>query len=247
MNYLTALADFSRIYCDADHQPPCVTSATRNNLAVYRNNVVENRVAALAESHPIVRSLVGEDFFAALARLYVDQHASGSANLHEDGTDLAGFLAVFPHVQDVPYLPDVVRLDLALHRAHYAPDCVGLTIQSLVDLAPEAMAEAVFKFHPACALVQSPDWPIGAILDFHHGGATPDMSAGAQSVWVWRDHWEIIDQAESICLACWLDGNRIEDGLQAATQCNAAFNPSGLLQRMFARGLVMAIKLGDKA
>ncbi|MEL6963263.1 MAG: DNA-binding domain-containing protein, partial [Pseudomonadota bacterium] len=41
---------------------------------VYRNNVVAGMTEALRATFPAVEKLVGEDFFAASARIYIDQN-----------------------------------------------------------------------------------------------------------------------------------------------------------------------------
>src|SRR5471032_1000470 len=46
----------------------------RDRLAVYRGNIVTNAVRALAATYPIIRKLVGIEFFAGLARAYYGQH-----------------------------------------------------------------------------------------------------------------------------------------------------------------------------
>lgn len=46
----------------------------QRRFSVYRNNVTVSLVDALASIFPTVQNLVGEDFFRAMARLYVAAH-----------------------------------------------------------------------------------------------------------------------------------------------------------------------------
>lgn len=245
MNYAAALADFSRGLEERGHVPQCLAGQTRPALDTYRNNLRENRVASLGESYPTVRAVVGEEFFAATARVYVAQVPSRSANLHEDGGDFSAFLESFAPVSDLPYLADVARLDWALYRAHYAPEMAALTGEALSGIALADFARARLVLHPAMALVQSTQWPIERILDYHHGGELPDLSAGGEAVWVWRDHWQRVGTAEAACLACWLAGSPIEEGLLAASLADAAFDPAPLLVQLFGRELVNEIRLEE--
>lgn len=242
MNYQTAIADFAAVFGNPGHAPQCITARTQANVALYPNNVQENRVAALADAFPTVQALVGAEFFAAMVRMYVAQYPANSANLHDDGADFSDFLIGFAHVQDVPYLPDVARLDLALHRSHYAVDWPALPVQVLSSIAADDFARSVLQLHPATCLVISGMWPIAAILEFHHGGAQPDWEIGGQAVWVWRDRCECIQAAPAACLNCWLQGASVEAGIAAAQAVDAQFDPAPLLLQLFNRQLVIGIK-----
>ena len=247
MNYAEAIDEFAAIFTDAQHAPLCVSLRSYEQLAIYRHNVRLNRVAVLAEIFPTIKALLGEAFFQALADVYVARYDSYSANLHDDGRDFADFLRDFPHVQDTPYLPDVARLDLALHRSHYAVDSPGLAIDALAAYPAEVFAQARFVFHPACVLVQSSQWPIASILDFHQGGAQPDWHAGGENVWVWRDHYQKCAADEIACLQVWCAGGVVEAGLDAAVDINPNFDPSNLLIRLFQHGHVIAIETGEQS
>src|SRR5450432_3798169 len=54
---------------------------THHRLAIYRGNIAANAARALAAIYPIVFKLVGNEFFAALARAYSRQHPSVSGDL----------------------------------------------------------------------------------------------------------------------------------------------------------------------
>ena len=60
-------------------------------LAVYRGNVYGNRTKALAAAYPIVRKIVGADFFDAMAREYARGNPAASGDLNEYGERLATF------------------------------------------------------------------------------------------------------------------------------------------------------------
>ncbi|MDR3413641.1 MAG: DNA-binding domain-containing protein [Formivibrio sp.] len=246
MNYAKALAEFSCGLESGGFMPECISEKTRPALSAYRNNVRENRVTSLASSYPTVCALVGNEFFEATARVYCERNPSASANLHEDGEPFPAFLASFPPVSDLPYLPDVARLDWALHRSHYAPDVAALPGEALASLPLADFANATPVLHPAMTLVQSWEWPIGSILDYHHGGPLPGGSKGGEAVWVWRDHWQCVTPAEAACLLRWLGGQRIEEGLLAASDVDAEFDSAPLLTQLLGNGLITDIRLGEK-
>ena len=87
-------------------------------VSVYRSNAFGNWAQALAGAYPIARKVVGADFFEGLAREYARAYPSASGDLNEYGAHLAEFVAAFPHTQDLPYLPDVARMEWLAHRAY---------------------------------------------------------------------------------------------------------------------------------
>ncbi|HSF63705.1 MAG TPA: DNA-binding domain-containing protein [Paracoccaceae bacterium] len=136
---------------------------------VYRNNVVAGLTAALEEGFPTVRALVGEAFFAAMAGVFLRAHPPASRLMMLYGADFPGFLADFPPVAALPYLPDVARLDLALRQSYHAADA---TPADLSALPPARMAAARLRLAPALRLVRSA-WPVWTIRAAHHGGPPP--------------------------------------------------------------------------
>jgi len=207
MTYAQTLAKFACIFSDVSAHPLPGQSA---GVEVYRNNQRANRRAALASAYPSILALVGADFFTELAHHYIATHPSPAANLHLDGAALPVFVRHYAPVADLPYLEDVARLDWALHHAHQAPDIPPLDPLLLAKLDQQQFGALRLKLHPALSLVSSREWPIGAILDFHHGAPSPNLSAGGQAVMVWRDRWQILGVGDAGLLRNLLAGQRLE-------------------------------------
>ena len=55
-------------------------------------------------------------FFGEAARQYIVGHPSLSGDLNDYGGEFAQFLAAYPHAADLPYLPDVARLEWAINN-----------------------------------------------------------------------------------------------------------------------------------
>lgn len=165
-NFAQALSDPGRAAPSDLLVPPGACLAER--FAVHRNNVHVSLVDALAERHPVVLALVGEEFFRALARAFVAVHKPRTAVLSEYGAELAQFIANFGPAQSVPYLPDVARLESAWHEAWSAADAHALGLRHLAPLTPEALAGARLSLHPATRIVASP-WPIADLWQAHQG------------------------------------------------------------------------------
>ena len=152
-------------------------------MAVYRGNVFGNWSAALAAAYPVVRRIVGAEFFDGMAREYAGAHPSQSGDLHEYGAQFAVYLESYPHSQDLPYLPDVARMEWLAHRAYYAADPPSFDFSRPTEV----------RLAPACALFES-DWPLACIWQAHQEGGEPekvDLDAGPDRVLVHRKGWRV--------------------------------------------------------
>ncbi|HEY5863731.1 MAG TPA: DNA-binding domain-containing protein, partial [Casimicrobiaceae bacterium] len=140
---------------------------TRARLRLYRGNVQVNARHALANAHPVCARLVGADFFDGLAYEYAARTPSRSGDLNEYGAGFAGFLAAFPPVSEqVPYLPDVAKLEWLVHLAHYAADAPPFDAAVLAGIPAAQLGQARLVPAPATALVES-RWPVASIWRAH--------------------------------------------------------------------------------
>ena len=138
-------------------------------LAIYRGNAQANAVKALTAIYPVTLQIVDTEFFDALARTYAKDSPSSSGDLNEYGENFGEFLAGFEPAQELPYLPDVARMEWRVHSAHYAADHARLLPARLAAIAEDGYPALRLTLHPACALVQSP-WPLARIWEIHQPG-----------------------------------------------------------------------------
>lgn len=162
---------------------------------VYRNNVVVSLTEALAEGFPVTQALVGERFFAAMARCFVVAQPPSSPILSDYGDALPDFIAAFPPAHGLPYLPDLARLERARVKAYHAADARALTAQDLAcHLAdPQRLPATRLALHPACAVLVS-EHAIVSLWAAHQGeGRIEDVDLRrAESALVLRDHDEVL-------------------------------------------------------
>ncbi|MFN3717592.1 MAG: putative DNA-binding domain-containing protein [Rhizobium rhizophilum] len=123
-------------------------------FAVYRNNVAVSLVDAMASIFPTVQNLVGEDFFRAMARLHVTAHPPTSPLLFTYGESFPTFLESFPPAADLPFLPDVARVERLWLDAFHAADAAPLDPAALAHIPAEDLASIRFNPHPATRLAQ---------------------------------------------------------------------------------------------
>ncbi|MCU0919338.1 MAG: DNA-binding domain-containing protein [Burkholderiaceae bacterium] len=153
---------FAAALLDASLPPPPGLHAWNGSdpsarFAVYRNNVVHSLVALLADTFPVVRQLVGDEFFDAMARLYVVDHPPTSPMMHRYGAGLPRWVADFEPATALPYLSDVAQLEWSRLCAFHAADAEPVETQAVVTLmqAPERLACASLALHPCVAVVRS--------------------------------------------------------------------------------------------
>jgi|CXWL01.1.fsa_nt_gi hypothetical protein len=89
---------------------------------IHRNHFVKSLSAALEKTFPAVVSLVDRRFFAYCADEFVRSDPPHAPCLFEYGSAFPEFLAVFPPCRSLPYLPDVARLEWAIHAVFHAAD-----------------------------------------------------------------------------------------------------------------------------
>jgi Putative DNA-binding domain len=157
---MTTQDSFARALLDADLAvPEGLTSwnlpRPARRFAVYRNNVVSGLIRALASRFPATEKIVGEAFFAQMAHAFIGLHPPRSPMLLRYGDDLAEFAASFEPAAELPYLPDVIRIEAARGRAYHAADRAPLDPETLAALPPERVPTLAFEMHPSLSILRS--------------------------------------------------------------------------------------------
>ena len=203
-------------------------------MAVYRGNVRGNRRGALAGAYPVARRIVGERYFERLADLYGATLPEASGDLHEYGEAFARFLESFEEAADLPYLPDVARLEWLVHRAYYAAEPRPFD--------PARPTEV--RVAPACALLAAA-WPAASIWTGHQEGGNPaavDLSAGPELALVHRPGWRVQVRAlrpgDHRLLAQLMAGASLGQALEAAVTVDPDFAPGAALAAWVQAGVI---------
>ncbi|MBI1171012.1 DUF2063 domain-containing protein [bacterium] len=141
-------------------------------FAVYRNNVIVGLIDALSDSFPVLRRVVGDDFFRAMAGFYARTEPPESPVLLAYGAGIPAFLEIFPPVAHLPYLPDLARLERAWVEAYHAAEAVPADVSPLLAMAPAMLGALRFGFHPSARLIRSA-FPVLTIWQMNQPGQTP--------------------------------------------------------------------------
>src|SRR6516162_884125 len=133
-----------------------------DRVSIYRNTSRIALTNALRLNYPAVQRLVGEDFFAAAADIFITKEPPRTAWLDFYGAAFPEFLERFRPAASLPYLADVARLERAVSRALHAADAKALAPVELADLPQIAQGSVSFVPHPSVGLLSS-KYPVDAI------------------------------------------------------------------------------------
>jgi hypothetical protein len=137
-------------------------------FAVYRNNVAVGLANALKSRFPVVEKIVGEEFFAAMAGIFVMEKPPRTPVLATYGDEFAGFIATFEPARKLSYLADVARLEAARTRAYHAADATPFGVAEFEALDASAVGSVRVDLHPSAEIVRSPH-PIVTIWTMNSG------------------------------------------------------------------------------
>jgi Putative DNA-binding domain len=203
----------------------------------------------LSAAYPVVRQVVGDEFFHGLAREYQRGTPSTSGDLTDFGASLAAFVAAFDHTRSLPYLPDLARLEWAVHRAGGAADAPDWDAAALGAVEPEQQAAIRFAWSPGLAVVESPH-PIARIWTIHQPGYDGEFSvdwACADTALVARDGFAVVvtecDAGDATFIRASLAGAPLGDAVAAALATHPGFDLGALLGRALAARLLCGFTL----
>lgn len=196
---MTTLFDLQNSFIQALINDDCISGLAahihENNLTakqriqIYRNNYMITLTGALKNIFPVILRLVGENFFNATVKEFVDKKFHTNGNLNEFGESFPTFLVNFIPAKALPYLPAVADFEWVCHTAYYAMDYLPLDLSRLKAISKEKYGLIKFKLHPSHRLLEY-QFPILDIWQMCQGSTAPestiDLSAGEQKLLVIR-------------------------------------------------------------
>ncbi len=216
--------EFSAALFDPRGMPAGLTTARGEadpaRFAIYRNNVTVALIKPLEARFPVLRRLVGDAFFRAMARDFIAVSRPASPLIMDFGDDLPDFLRSYRPAASVAYLDDVAALEAAWTRAYHARDAEPLALAELAKIPVEDLLARPLTPHPSAALVAS-GFPVGSIWAAHqHDDVRSVAGWTAETVLVVRPQYEvrvhIVPPADAAFAAGLLRGNPIGDAAQAS-------------------------------
>ncbi|KJZ20582.1 HvfC/BufC N-terminal domain-containing protein [Loktanella sp. S4079] len=187
---------------------------------VYRNNVAVSLTDALVAGFPVLHKLVGDQFFRAMAGVYLRKHPPKSPLMMYYGEEMPQFLRRFQPAQSLKYLPDIAKLEIAMRRAYHAADATPIDPQRLSEIAPNQLLSSRVRLAPALAIIRS-DYPIHAIYLANTTADAPAPIMRPETVLVTRPNLDpeihLISQASASCIATLMQGSPLGETLTDET------------------------------
>ncbi|MBN3759459.1 DNA-binding domain-containing protein [Burkholderia sp. Ac-20365] len=207
---------------------------------VYRNNVVTGLVDALKAAFPAVRRIVGDEFFAAMARIYAAHEPPESPVMLDYGETFSDFIAAFGPASSVPYLSDVARLERAWTQAYHAAEASAVDHALLARIEPDDLPHLRLTLHPSARVIRS-RFPVVQIWSMNiDGGDTSavDFTIGGEDALVLRPHAEVEIRTLPVGAAAFINAIAANQTMTEATTRaldeNAGFDLTGTLRDLFA-------------
>jgi len=216
-------------------------------LQAYRSNGHALAQRALAGTFPVTLQMLGQENFEALARAFWHASAPEKGDIAQWGIGLPEFISTAPQLAEEPQLPDVARVEWALHAAATAtdiqPDPTSFAL--LMEQDP-----ALLALLPASGLcVVDSLWPVVTIINAHltselsldHAAQRLRDGVGEAAV-IWRQGFKpMLREAmtgEAAFLAAVLAGLSLGTAPDAALESNSEFDFNQWLAAAVQSGLI---------
>lgn len=219
-------------------------------FSVYRNNVAVSLTEALEQTFPIVRKLIGEENFRAVAGAYLRADPPASPILSRYGAGFPAFLEGFEPLAHLGYLPDTARLERALVDSYHAADAPALDASVFATTPPERIGDLTLAFAPSVRLLRSP-WPIHGIWRFNTEDNAPQPPHHAQDILVTRPDYDpvprLLPPGGAALILALARGDTLGHAVGAATAEAPGFDLSPLLSLLMQDNALARAQLKDPA
>jgi hypothetical protein len=224
-----------------------------SRFAVYRNNVHSSLINALAAAYPVTLQLVGDEFFRAMAGLYVQASPPGSPLISEYGSSFADFIQGFEPASSVPYLADVARLERMRVCAYHAADAQPLGQQTVLQAlqGQTDLGKLRLQLHPSLTTLNSP-FAVVAVWAAHQAeGAIATLNPWhAQGALVLRQGLAVkvfaIDRGSVAFIDSLNHGTELEIAVTHALQASTEFDLHHCLNLLISHDAITHLHLEQK-
>ena len=247
-------ADFAAALLDSERViPPGLVGPdgrpSVRHFNVYRNNVVAGLTATLKDAFPALARLVGDEFFAAMARTYVVMELPRSPIMLDYGAGFPDFIGTFEPAGGLPYLRDVARIERAWLEAYHAADARPLDPALLAHIAPDDLPRLRLALHPSLRIVRSL-LPALAIWRMSVAGGVPapvDLASGGDDVLILRATAEVelrtLPFGGAAFVQALADGRPVLAATTAALSTDGRFDLAGALAGLLASGACIGVEI----
>ena len=219
---------------------------------IYRNNVFASLIAVLSGVYPLLKKVVGDDYFRQLSADFVVAHPPSAGALVNYGEDLPGFITASAVAQSLPYLADLAKCEWLHHQAYYAADAQSLTAGDFAAVDQTVLASATLRFQPSAVLFSS-HYAIHSLIDYLHNDEsdTAEFDIGKpEQMLVVRPKWQVhrlpLNEGNFCFLQALMEGSNITQALTHALEQHPSLEPAAAFAQLIHTESVTEI-IGDPA
>ena len=221
-------------------------------LGIYQHGVAIGFRDALGGVFGVIKKLVGDEYFAHVAKNHVRAHPSASGNVHDYGKTFPDYLATFPGLEALAYLPDVARLEWAYHATFHSPVGEVLNIKQLAQVPESRYEKLHLLLSPACYLLR-PNFPVLRIWqvnqESYEGDEMVDIEEGGVELAIVREGKQVafhtLTPGAFAMLKAFLDGKSFNTSCEAALNVDADCDVSKVLQDAVMNRIVVGFFVGE--
>lgn len=222
---------------------PAATPAGKR-FDVYRNNVAVSLTEAVISSFPVITCILGSENMQGLARIYAGAYPPRSPVLSQYGRRFPEFLADFPALAHLGYLPDIARLELAMRRSYHAADSQPADPAQFTTIPAGDLGNCRLALAPSLELVRSP-WPIHDIWRFNMEPGCDKPRNLAQDVLILRPQFDpqpyLLPKGGADWIAALSQGATMAESLVRAQSTVEDFDPTESLTLLLNGGAIITI------
>ena len=137
---------------------------------IHRNTAMKAAQDALGDNYPVVRTLVGEEAFAACAAGYAEAYPPDDPRLCIYGETFSAFLSGYGPFRQLPWLADIACLEWLRVEVLFASDAPTFDLASIPG---QISVDTRLRLHPAVRMFYS-DAPVVSLWLAHQPWATTD-------------------------------------------------------------------------
>ena len=202
--------------------------------------------SALATRFPVVRRLVGDEFFKAMVEAYAIVDPAHSSVMPQFAESFPAFIDHFEPVRPVPYLGDMARLELARALARRAAVVPPLGYDAFTAFAVDRLGAVHVSLHPSLSVVASLH-PIYSIWHMNRNPVrfTPVSPFVSEAVLVSRPRHRVktcrITHGDAALVFALKAGYRLGDAMTAAVAAVPGARPAETLAMLIDANVVVGL------
>lgn len=218
---------------------------TSRRFNIYRNNRAGSLIDALQGTYPVLYRLLGEEFFRAAARQFIDKTPPNNPVLSEYGKGFGDFVQALPGTSEFPYLADIAILEWQRLQSYHAINDPVLTLNGLQSIEPAKLIAYKLEPHAAMALIES-NWAIGSVWASSHTGEKAHFNlTQGERVLITRPvldvQVQLLDADGALFLQHLCQSITIEEAATGCLASNPAFDTGIHLQGLITMGAFSTI------